>query len=197
MGDEIITGDGEPPLGGAEVDILACDLGHQAEHDVAPVFHGELLARLRRVGRVPTAAEDVDFPGGVKAELVKVELAERATGNDGGARRPERVRPAAADVDRWCRGRGAGAAECRSDAVLARADVVLFGGRLGLPLRASLAVSLGSFGRALRFRYVPRLIARRRRGGVLEAWGVVSFDLIHSGTDPSCLFLFRVRNIRA
>lgn len=74
---QIRPGDHEPLLKAAQLQIIASDFREQRREYVAPVFDTRGQVRRRGFDAAPDAAEDVDLPRGIKADLVKLGLRSR------------------------------------------------------------------------------------------------------------------------
>jgi len=60
------------PLGAAQLDVVARHFGEQGQGDIAAILHRRLIGSLGGFDGAALATEEVDFPGGIEAYLVKI-----------------------------------------------------------------------------------------------------------------------------
>ena len=72
LGGEVLAGDLDALLGGAQLDVVARHFGRQRHQDVAARLHGGLQVGIGGLDAAADAAEDVQLPAGVKAGVVAV-----------------------------------------------------------------------------------------------------------------------------
>src|SRR5262249_34880882 len=94
---EIGLGDIEPPLKGAQTDVVSSDFAEKRHLHRAAVVDGRLGHRTRRFDRSPDASLHIRFPGRIAADL------EEAAALDGNPVRKSETGGAAARLQ--CRGR--------------------------------------------------------------------------------------------
>src|ERR1700683_2378730 len=72
LGGDVFIGDGHLALKAAEGDVVGGNVAEESDEDFTAIFDGGVEIGLGGFDAAAGAAEDVDFPGGVGAELVEI-----------------------------------------------------------------------------------------------------------------------------
>ncbi len=72
LGRQVLAGNGEPLLEGAQGQIVAGHLGAETHQQVAAAFHAAVKIRACRLDSAPHPAEEVHLPAGIKTHHIEV-----------------------------------------------------------------------------------------------------------------------------